>query len=382
MDELGQFDLPEDFNALTQLLNYTTVAGPVETSFEEIDSYVHIIIKNAIIFGVRIGAAAIAAIILLLVSKNRKTPVFILNQICLILVIIQSSLYICYLFGSFASVGFSFTGFPELIFQHDLNIYAATNFFQLFLIIAIEVSMIFQVRTIFQGPDTKWLGRSMVSLSFFVGLSVVGLTFYNTVQSVITTFDDPTQSYASGALNAQPILFASSINLMSAMLIYKLIRAVRSRRYMGLKQFDGFHILLIMSTQTLIIPSILLIISYAVNSLSKIAFLSIATLIVTLSLPLSSMWASSANNAPTPTSSGYHFYQPSGKGSSYFSEPGTAATRVDTPSHRHGFDPDKSLYTPSTAAEEEAKRYWMGADEDLEYDSGFVARTTHKINPQ
>ena len=44
---------------------------------------------------------------------------------------------------------------------------------------------------------------------------------------------------------------------MTILLIGKLIIAIRTRRYLGLKQFDSFHILLIGFSQTLIIPSII-----------------------------------------------------------------------------------------------------------------------------
>lgn len=381
MDKISQY--PDDFNPLTQLLNFTSAQGSTEITFQDMDLYLHNIVKNAIIFGVRIGAASVASIILFLISKKRKTPVFILNQTCLLLTIIHSALYIVYLFTGFGTLGFQFTGFLDIISQYDINVYAATNLFQLFLTIAIEASLIFQVHTIFQGPDVKWLARYMVSLSLFVGLAVIGLSFYVTIQSVIKMFN--LTAYTSKALDVQPILFASSINLMSVMLVYKLITAIRSRRYLGLKQFDGFHILLIMSTQTLVIPSILVIISYAVDSLSKIAFFSIATLIIVLSLPLSSMWATSATDTSTP-SSGYNMSMTYGKGTSYLSDPATASTKVgDLTSHKTGVDHQGTIYTPSTAEEEEAKRYWMAADDDdedddLDEEPDFFSRTTHRIN--
>ncbi len=61
--------------------------------------------------------------------------------------------------------------------------------------------------------------------------------------------------------NAAIICLASSINFMTLLLIYKLAHAIKSRRFLGLKQFDSFHILLIMSSQSLIIPSILYILA-------------------------------------------------------------------------------------------------------------------------
>lgn len=381
MSDYEYLGLSEDFDPKLQLLNYTSVAGDMYITFDDVDWYFHILIKNAIIHGVRLGACGIAMVILWIVSKNRKTPVFFLNQLCLLMAVINSGLYYGYLLGGYAAPSTQFTGFMhELVSQNDLNVYAGTTLFNFFTMICIEISMVFQVKTIFHGPDTKWLSRAVVGLSLIIALATIGLTLYNSVKAVIVTFDDPSAEYASKALNVYPILFASSVNFMSVLLITKLIMAVRARRYLGLKQFDGFHILLIMSTQTLIIPSILLIVSYAVNALERISFVSICTALVALSLPLSSMWATSANDAKTPTSKGY-IYTPSGRGTSYFSEPGTATLRVDVPS-KHEFDPEKSLYTPSTAAEEEARKYWMADDEDGvdADDGGVLGITTHQIN--
>ncbi|ODV76180.1 alpha-factor pheromone receptor STE2 [Cyberlindnera jadinii NRRL Y-1542] len=385
MDFFNISTLPEDFDPLTQILNYTSAYGPTYLTFAELDSVMHTNISNTIIFGVRIGAATFASIILFILSKKKTSPIFILNQLCLLLVIIHSCIYIAYLYGNYASIGFQFTQFTDIITRNDINISSATNLFQAFLITSIEASMVFQVRTLFQTPEMKWFGNAIFALSVLIGLSVVVLTLYVTINTVIGVFEFT--SYQSRALDVQPILFAASINFMSVLLMYKLVLAIRSRRYLGLKQFDGFHILLIMSTQTLLVPSALMIVSYAVNSLYRISFTSVATLIVVLSLPLSSLWATSTTSSSTP-SSGYNFSSLYGKTPGCYSDPGTASTKVDEMSRsQHTQYVEKSLYTPSTLAEEEAKRYWMSAatageyaDEQFQGEPDFVSKTVHRIN--
>lgn len=396
-DLLSSLGLPADFDPANQLLNYTSIAGDSQTSFAEIDSYVHTLLKNAFIFAARIGAGGLTMIAIWLTSSNRKTPVFILNQLSLLFLVIHSGLYLSYLLGDYASVAFNFTGFADLLIsQKALNIYAAASIIQVCLVATIESSMVFQVRTIFNHPDGRYIGYTLTALSFLIGLATTGVYFYDVVKSIIVIFNDKNDVYE---FNAHTILFASSVNFMSVILVTKLIMAIRSRRYLGLKQFDSFHILLIMSTQTMIIPSVLTILSYALPSLQRVAIPATSVLLVTLSLPLSSMWASSANNAPTPTSSGYHVYTPSTiKGSIYLSEHGTTlkgdveSTKsqhfrkhpYDIYSHgasineRDGEFDDKELFTPSTAAEEEAKKYWFADDQEI--DDEFISKTTHQIN--
>ena len=100
------------------------------------------------------------------------------------------------------------------------------------------------------------------------------------------------------------ILFSISINIMTILLIGKLIFAIRTRRYLGLKQFDSFHILLIGFSQTLIIPSIILVVHYFYLSQNKDSLLQqISLLLIILMLPLSSLWAQTANNTHNINSS-------------------------------------------------------------------------------
>lgn len=392
-------DLPADFDPRYQLLNYTSVEGPFSITFADIDDYYHNRVKNGIIFGTRIGAAGLAMIVLWLTSTNKKTPVFILNQLSLFFLVLHSGLYINFLLGGYSSITLTFTGFTDyLITQRDLNVYAVTNVFQLLLTATIEASMVFQVKTIFSHPEGKMIGYPLVGVSLLVALATIGLYFFNTVKSITELFGDHQSIYQ---FNIQTILFASSVNFMSLILVTKLVMAIRSRRYLGLKQFDSFHILLIMSTQTMIIPSVLTILSYALPSFQTVALPAVSVLLTTLSLPLSSMWAASANNSPTPTSSGYNIYTPSTiKGSIHHSEHGTTLKGdIESSKSRHfrrypydiyshgssinergGEDfEEKDLFTPSTAAEEEAKRYWFAAEEETG-DDEFIAKTTHQIN--
>lgn len=379
--------LPPSFNPAEQLLNYTSVLGPTQISFGEIDDYCNLLINQAAIFAARIGAAGLAMIAIWFSSKSKKTPVFILNQLSLFFLIFHSAFYIRYLLGAQATATYYFTGFPSLVSQYSVNIYTATNIFQLLLTASIQCSIVFQVYTMFNHPDAKYLGRIVTVFAGLVALSVVGLDFYNVVMSIKTIFGDKSDYFASRSVNAEIILFASSINFMSFILVVKLVWAIRARRYLGLKQFDSFHILLIMSFQSMLIPSILTILSYALTSLNHIPLNAVSVMLVALSLPLSSMWASSSNNSPNPTSTGYHVYTPSS-----FSRTPYSATLNDYESatkatlnkyQRDQFSPEKEIATPTTISDDKKASHWFNSEMDnqsLEDEEAFIAKTTLQLN--
>lgn len=312
----GQQDLsPLAFNSSYDptkgLISYTSLYGSGTTvTFEELQIFVNKKITQGILFGTRIGAAGLAIIVLWMVSKNRKTPIFIINQISLFLILLHSGLFLRYLLGDYASVVFNFTLFSQSISRNDVHVYGATNMIQVLLVAAVEISLIFQVRVIFKGDSYKGVGRILTSISAVLGFTTVVMYFITAVKSMASVYSDVTKTSDRYFFNIASILLSSSVNFMTLLLTVKLILAIRSRRFLGLKQFDSFHVLLIMSFQTLIFPSILFILAYALNpNQGTDTLTSIATLLVTLSLPLSSMWATSANNSSHPSSINTQFRQ-------------------------------------------------------------------------
>ncbi|AET37692.1 alpha-factor pheromone receptor STE2 Ecym_1466 [Eremothecium cymbalariae DBVPG len=291
------------YNPRASLLTYESIYNHKTTvSFKDIEEFINTKITQGVFVGTKIGAAGLAILVLWMVSKNRKTPIFLINQVSLFLTLTHSSLYLKNLLGHFSSVTFAFTLFPQYISNNDLHVYAATNMFQVFLVAAIEVSLIFQVRVIFRADNYKRVGTILTSISTVLGITTVVLYLVTAINSIKNVYYDVSKTSDAYYFNISTILMACSVNFMTLLLTVKLILAIRSRRFLGLKQFDSFHILLIMSTQTLLCPSVLYILAYALSSRGTDSLTTIATLLVTLSLPLSSMWATSANNSTKPSS--------------------------------------------------------------------------------
>ncbi|KAK6202944.1 GPCR fungal pheromone mating factor [Scheffersomyces amazonensis] len=288
-------------------LNFSLPQDPTQQVFELpfglIDTYFHFILKQAIVHSVSIGACVILMLTLIIFpKKNKNNPMFYLNLCSLLWMIIRSVLNIVFIMGPLYSPSFSFTGLvnPE---TSTYSISTAANSSEVVLVFFILASINYQIFIIFKSPEVKKMGLRITLLATAMSLTTIGLYINSTVQN--NTFyhnifagKEPSETFINGRItyDLPRIMFYTTINLTSVALIFKLISAVRTRRYLGLKQFDAFHILLIMSTQTFLIPTIIVFIHYGYGSSSSLLLLLINLLLVVVSLPLSSLWAASANN--------------------------------------------------------------------------------------
>ena len=253
-----------------------------------------------------------------------KLFLFYLNSLILLIGIIRSGCYLNYNLGPLNSLSFVFTGWYDgsSFISSDV-----TNGFKCILYALVEISLGFQVYVMFKTSNLKIWGIMASLLSIGLGLIVVAFQINLTILSHIrfsraistNRSEEESSSSSSSSLSSSDsvgyvinsiwmdlptILFSISINIMTILLIGKLIIAIRTRRYLGLKQFDSFHILLIGFSQTLIIPSIILVVHYFYLSQNKDSLLQqISLLLIILMLPLSSLWAQTANNTHNINSS-------------------------------------------------------------------------------
>ncbi|SMN18554.1 similar to Saccharomyces cerevisiae YFL026W STE2 Receptor for alpha-factor pheromone [Maudiozyma saulgeensis] len=285
------------YNPGESLLTFTSIYGEgTDITFNQMQDLVDKKMRQAIMFGVRCGAATLTIIIMWMISKRKHTPIFIINQVSLVLIVIHSGLYFKYLLSSISSLAYSLTGFQQVVTRYDIHIYGAASIFQVLLVASIELSLVFQVKIMFAGITQKKIGYLALLISSCLGITTVAVYFTTAIKSMISVYQGVSNDY-SKYFNIATILLSSSINFMTFILVVKLLFALRSRRFLGLKQFDSLHILLIMTCQSLLIPSILFILAYSLDAHNGTDVLTtVATLLVVLSLPLSSLWATSNNN--------------------------------------------------------------------------------------
>ncbi|KAL3229812.1 Pheromone alpha factor receptor [Nakaseomyces bracarensis] len=313
------------YNPKDSLVYFTSsISYNDSMAFSEIDEILKEFVRLGIIYGVRCGAAMMTSIIMWLISSSRKTPIFIVNQISLILVVIHSSFNMKYALSNYSSMTFQMTGFPQVLTKNNTHVYGAASIFQVMLVASIEISLVFQVRVILLTEKVGYIGNPIFIFCCIFGITTTVMYLATTIKAMIA-FYSGTLYVKAVYFNVSTILLASSINIMTIILIVKLVFAVRSRRYLGLKQFDAFHILLIISCHSLMVPSILYIVAYSTNgSISTDTIISVANLLVVLSLPLSSMWATTASNSSNTTFT-YH----DGMSNKYFTENSSVKTIGD-----------------------------------------------------
>ncbi|KAH3903059.1 related to Pheromone alpha factor receptor [Saccharomycodes ludwigii] len=328
--------IDSNYNPDENYISYTSVYGAnTEVPMTALQQFMRIKINQAVVYGTRIGIAGIVMLILFIVTKNKKTPIFIINQISLILTIIHSGLFCRYLLSHYSSIVFNLTLFPQYVPRKDVYLFGATNMIQVLLVASIEFSLVFQINTIFRNVQYKKIGVIISVVSGALGVTTVAMYFITAIKSMINVYASVLQKTDQYYFNVANILLSSSINFMTFLLCVKLVMAIKTRRYLGLRQFDNFHILLIMSSQTLILPSILFILSYALGDVGTTNLVSIAVLFVVISLPLSSMWANVSNTTSDLTyfTANYSPTTSYSQSKSFFSEnSSTQESAVDTKS--------------------------------------------------
>lgn len=294
------------------IITYTIpgIEEPFELPFEVLNHFQSEQSKNCLVMGVMIGSCSVLLIFLVGIlfktnkfstigkSKNlSKNFLFYLNCLITFIGIIRAACFSNYLLGPLNSASFEFTGW------YNGESYAsseAANGFRVILFALIETSMVFQVFVMFRGAGMKKLAYSVTILCTALALVVVGFQINSTVLShrrFVNTVNEISDTGLSSIwLDLPTILFSVSVNLMSVLLIGKLILAIKTRRYLGLKQFDSFHVLLICSTQTLLVPSLILFVHYFLFFRNaNVMLINISILLIVLMLPFSSLWAQTAN---------------------------------------------------------------------------------------
>lgn len=292
-----------DIDPVTILLHFMTPAGETEVSFKMLDQWLYRQCQGSIIQGVRIGAFLITMLALFLIMKDRKAPLFIINQLTLFFSSLKSIFYLYYYLSNSGSITFQFSGYYNLT-DNNRNLTAATNVTQILIVICLECAFCFQAYAMYKANQGIQRVLMLTLLTICITLGLVTISFYinSVVFALKATFDESLYSNYAWQLNVPFILFLSSVCFTSACLIAKFLYAFKQRKDYGRRQFSGIHALFIMTCQTMIIPVCVNIFSYCSPLWKSNGIPEIAYFITTIFLPLSAMWATSANNSVIPSS--------------------------------------------------------------------------------
>ncbi|KAA8916494.1 hypothetical protein TRICI_001357 [Trichomonascus ciferrii] len=279
-----------DLTNQTFVLN--TTQGLVGYQLKELDYLRTHYVQDGIIFGVKIGACSLMFIVCFLFTKNWRQPVFILNQVSLFFLWMETVFYITFELGDFYSTSTILTLSANGVGGFDKGISNASSVFQLFLIWSIEGSLFFQCWTMYRDAFS-FVGQCVpwVMLGIAVIPNVVFWFIYVVVNCVGLT--DPYNSLVLDhpwIYTVPRILFTFSVVIFSLFSVVKLFITLRRRRNMGLRQFGPFQIIFIMSIQCMIVPAIITMVDVFLPS-SPQTLTTLTSMFVTILLPLSSVWA-------------------------------------------------------------------------------------------
>lgn len=291
----------DDFDALQIALNYTVFDRPFSVTFAELEHYGSTSTIMGMMQGFGIGCSVVLSFVSWCSISNKKTPVFILNQICLFLLAVRSVLFMVYLRGPLNSLAFLFTGILKSYSAFRVSV--AVSAIYVCLIVAVECLLVFQVYVMFKSCNSRI--KRLAVLAFSCALAAVVVVIY-IVQTTFSLQNSWAQlnghkGSAMWRANLPFILFCASINFLSVLLVGKLLMAIHLRRHLGLKQFNPLHVLLIMTLQTCIIPSAMAIYNYSLTERSPVYF-NLSIIMVVCNMPFSSLWASTANISEVPNS--------------------------------------------------------------------------------
>lgn len=288
---------------LAQTITVTTMNGVMKYNLQQFDSFQRSRMILTALFGARAGVSALVSIILFLMADRRNTPVYIFNQVSLIFFFIQSTLFLVTAFSPFGLISTVFTSSYASVTATNINISVACSVFQLLFVITIQCSLFFQGRIVFPKQSRSRLLATLVLGTISLGTIIIySLYIAQSCSLAVNPVGEPLfpGRFGKKLPSISQIMFASSITVCMLIFVGKLVIAIRTRWVLGLKQFGPLQIICIMGAQSMIIPAVLTVISFARTDVKNVY--SVAPLIVVISLPLSAMWAASANTSTSPSS--------------------------------------------------------------------------------
>ncbi|GMF66444.1 unnamed protein product [[Candida] boidinii] len=212
---------------------------------------------------------------------------------------------VCTLTQYLSSMQYMFTG----IIYHAGNAtrtVAATNAVYILSVFLVECSITYQIYVIFKTPHGvyKYISYLVTLISGTLGLTTTAFYFAFCCFANMALYDKDGETTAPPWIaNASLIMFSASSAVMSLMLLIKLGLAIRTRKHLGLKSFSIYHIIFIMCAQSMIFPTVIIFAGICDgNGLRYRCLYPLGTALITISLPITSLWANASNNQSTASS--------------------------------------------------------------------------------
>lgn len=226
---------------------------PFQVGIPDLDNFVLYNTQVSINYATQIGASIVMLAVVILVTREskRRSSLFFINVISLILSVIRSLLQTLYWVGPFNESYAYFSGDYSAVPNSAYSNSIASIVITLLLLCTVELSLVMQTRVV--CTTLKESHRlAIVALSLLITLLTVGFRFGDMVQNAKDIVDlVPTYSWlASAALIMETI----SIWYYCLIFIGKLGLTLYQRKKLGLRQWGPMQIICIMGGCTMVIP--------------------------------------------------------------------------------------------------------------------------------
>lgn len=260
-----------------------------------LDTHQKEITGTAIFMGIRLGICIIMSMMLFFIGRSYRSALFIMYQINFLLLFLGSCLYMAFL-ESFAN---SVTAFvlPAIPLNANKRLDVADSVLNTLVIFSLLATLNFQIWVAFS--DIQY--RKRIALNALVALGCFPCCFiwlFKLIISSLYMFHPEKAQYNEygdiksfrGIYNGTAPSFAATTSVCSAILCVKLILACRKRAQLGIESINPFKIILLMSLQNSVIPSVIMIVGASSKRIPDVVRSS-AVLVTAVLLPVGYIWS-------------------------------------------------------------------------------------------
>ncbi|KAJ5638817.1 hypothetical protein N7528_001207 [Penicillium herquei] len=269
--------------------------NPINVPLPVLEDFSQYNIRACIDYGAQLGATVVLSIVLLLLTHHdkRRSSVFMLNGLALSANFFRL-LFQCISFTTgFEDIYPYFTGDYSHVSNRAYAISIVAVIFETLVIVFFECSLVLQVYVICSTLRRRYR-KALLAGSVLMALVPIGFRMGFMVENCIEIITLSSFKDILWLESAEGIVITISICFFCAVFVVKLGFAIRQRRSLGVRDFGPMKVIFVCGCQTMTIPAVFTILQHAV-SIPEIS--SNVLTLVTLSLPLSSIWAGATIDA-------------------------------------------------------------------------------------
>jgi pheromone alpha factor receptor len=245
------------FDPYTQNITLLMADGVTafQVSLTDLDEFVLYNIQVSINYASQIGASIIMLVVVLLVTgeSKRRSPIFVINVISLILSIIRSLLQTLYWVGPFSETYAYFSGDYSAVPRSAYANSIASILMTLLFLCTIELSLVLQTRVVCMTLRESYQ-FIITAISLLITLLTVGFRFADMVENAIAIIGLETTYNLTWLASSALIMETISIWFFCLIFVGKLGITLYQRKKLGLRQWGPMQIICIMGGCTMVIP--------------------------------------------------------------------------------------------------------------------------------